>query len=90
MHRQEYSSDEVGSWGANKKKQLIFIDTQWDEHVFGDRVLVLSKRPAKIKKEFDIPLARKRNRTTLEFVALRKEILDQLMEEINIQSPPST
>ncbi len=83
--------DELLRIWAQTKKTIIFITHNVDEAVYlGDRVLVLSKRPAKIKKEFDIPLARKRNRTTIEFVALRKEILDQLMEEINIQSPPST
>ncbi|HPA48503.1 MAG TPA: nitrate ABC transporter ATP-binding protein, partial [Methanofastidiosum sp.] len=73
------------------KKTIIFITHNVDEAVYlGDRVMVLTKRPAKIKKEFKIALSRRRSRTNIEFVMLRKEILDELMKEINIQSLPST
>ncbi len=83
--------DELLRIWTETKKTIIFITHNVDEAVYlGDRVLVLTKRPAKIKNEFKIPLARKRNRTNTEFVMLRKKILDELMEEINIQSLPST
>ncbi len=73
------------------KKTIIFITHNVDEAVYlGDRVLVLTKRPAKIKKEFKVALARTRNRTSIEFVTLRKKILDTIMEEISTLSPPST
>ncbi|KYC54004.1 MAG: Trehalose/maltose import ATP-binding protein MalK [Candidatus Methanofastidiosum methylothiophilum] len=82
--------DELLRIWAETKKTIIFITHNVDEAVYlGDRVLVLTKRPAKIKKEFNINLSRRRKRTNIEFVMLRKEILDELMEEINIQSPPS-
>ena len=83
--------DELLRIWAETKKTIIFITHNVDEAVYlGDRVLVLTKRPAKIKKEFKIALSRRRKRTNLEFVMLRKDILEELMEEINIQSPPST
>jgi len=83
--------DELLRIWAQTKKTIIFITHNVDEAVYlGDRVIVLTKRPAKIKKEFNINLSRRRKRTNIEFVMLRKEILDELMEEINIQSPPST
>jgi len=83
--------DELLRIWSETKKTIIFITHNVDEAVYlGDRVLVLTKRPAKIKKEFKINLSRRRKRTNLEFVMLRKDILEELMEEINIQSPPST
>jgi len=83
--------DELLRIWTETKKTIIFITHNVDEAVYlGDRVLVLTKRPAKIKKEFKIALPRKRNRTNTEFVMLRKDILEELMAEINIQSPPST
>jgi len=83
--------DELLRIWAETKKTIIFITHNVDEAVYlGDRVMVLTKRPAKIKKEFKIALSRRRSRTNIEFVMLRKEILDELMKEINIQSPPST
>ena len=83
--------DELLRIWTETKKTIIFITHNVDEAVYlGDRVLVLTKRPAKIKKEFKINLSRRRKRTNLEFVMLRKDILEELMEEINIQSPPST
>jgi len=82
--------DELLRIWTETKKTIVFITHNVDEAVYlGDRVLVLTKRPAKIKKEFKIALSRKRSRTNIEFVMLRKDILEELMEEINIQSPPS-
>ena len=83
--------DELLRIWTETKKTIIFITHNVDEAVYlGNRVLVLTKRPAKIKKEFKVALSRRRKRTNIEFVMLRKEILDELMEEINILSPQST
>jgi NitT/TauT family transport system ATP-binding protein len=63
-------------------KTIVFVTHNVDEAVFlGDRVLVLTRRPATIKREFLVELPRERDRTSGEFVEIRKEILKELEEE---------
>ena len=63
-------------------KTIIFVTHNVDEAVFlADRVMVLTKRPAAIKKEFLVDLKRERDRTSLDFVGVRKEILKELEVE---------
>ena len=61
---------------------IIFITHSVDEAVFlSDRIVVLTKRPAKIKEVISIDWPRPRDRASPEFVALRKRILDELEKE---------
>lgn len=61
---------------------VIFITHSVDEAVYlSDRIVVLTKRPAKIKEIVDIPWERPRDRASPEFTALRKEILEELRSE---------
>ena len=63
-------------------KTIVFVTHNVDEAVFlADKVMVLTKRPARIKTEFDIDLKRERDRTSSEFVSVRKEILRELEAE---------
>ncbi|MBU7013909.1 MAG: ABC transporter ATP-binding protein [Theionarchaea archaeon] len=63
-------------------KTILFITHNVDEAVFlADRVMVLTRRPATVKEEFLIDLERERDRTSPEFVSVRKEILKELEEE---------
>lgn len=63
-------------------KTIVFVTHNVDEAVFlGDRVLVLTRRPATIKREFLVELPRERDRTSGEFVTIRKDILKELEEE---------
>lgn len=63
-------------------KTIVFVTHNVDEAVFlADKVMVLTKRPARIKTEFDIDLKRERDRTSAEFVSVRKEILRELEAE---------
>ncbi len=64
------------------QKTIVFVTHNVDEAVFlADRVMVLTKRPATIKKEFPVDLKRERDRTSSEFVSVRKEILKELEAE---------
>jgi NitT/TauT family transport system ATP-binding protein len=64
------------------KKTIIFVTHNVDEAVFlADRVMVLTKRPATIKREFTVGLKRERDRTSSKFVSIRKEILKALEAE---------
>lgn len=61
---------------------IVFITHSVDEAVFlSDRIVVLTKRPAKIKEIIEIPWERPRDRAAPEFVALRKRILEELEKE---------
>lgn len=63
-------------------KTILFVTHNVDEAVFlADKVMVLTRRPATIKSEFPIDLERERDRTSSEFVSVRKEILRELEEE---------
>ena len=64
------------------RKTVVFVTHNVDEAVFlADRVLVLTKRPATVKKEFSVTLERERDRTASDFVGIRKEILRELEAE---------
>lgn len=61
---------------------VIFITHSVDEAVYlSDRIAVLTKRPASIKSIFDIPWPHPRDRASVEFTTLRKEILEELRSE---------
>ena len=64
-----------------EKKSVIFVTHDIEEAVyFGDRAIVLTDRPARIKTEFTIDLSRKErdNRTGEKFISIVKEIKDEL------------
>ena len=67
------------------KKTILFVTHNVDEAVFlGDRVLVLTARPAHIKCQYKIPVARPRLRTDMELVRIRHAILEDLKEEVTL------
>lgn len=65
---------------------IIFITHSVDEAVYlSDRIVVLTKRPAKIKEVISIDWPRPRDRASPEFTALRKRILEELESENVLQ-----
>ena len=61
---------------------IIFVTHSVDEAVFlADRIVILTKRPAKIKEIVEVPWTRPRDRACAEFTALRKKILLELENE---------
>lgn len=61
---------------------IIFVTHSVDEAVYlSDRIVVLTKRPARIKEIIEIPWPRPRDRASPEFTALRKRILEELEQE---------
>lgn len=74
-----YMQSELLRINKKFKKTIFFVTHNIDESVFlANRVVVLSKRPAYIKKIVTIPLEYPRERTSLEFNNIRKEILSSL------------
>ncbi|MDD4185648.1 MAG: ABC transporter ATP-binding protein, partial [Candidatus Methanomethylophilaceae archaeon] len=69
---------------------VIFVTHSVDEAVYiSDRIVVLTKRPARIKEVIEISWPHPRDRSSPEFTALRKKIL-KMLESENIQPDGST
>jgi|SRR5918996_879164 ABC-type nitrate/sulfonate/bicarbonate transport system ATPase subunit len=69
-------------WRAYKKT-VLFVTHSIEEALFlGDRVLVMTARPGRIKADIRVPQARPRDIAGDEFTRLRKQALDLLSEEI--------
>lgn len=67
---------------AKTEQTIVFVTHSVDEAVFlSDRIIVLTKRPAKIKEIVELPMARPRDRASPEFTGIRKEILAELKSE---------
>jgi NitT/TauT family transport system ATP-binding protein len=67
------------------KMTIVFVTHDVDEAILlSDRVLVMSRRPGRIRADFEVPLARPRTAdqlTSAEFNQLKKYCLELLREE---------
>ncbi len=64
------------------RKTVIFVTHSVDEAVFlADQIVVLTRRPGRIKEIVQVPQARPRERTAQEFIAIRRHVLDLIAEE---------
>ena len=80
--RHKLQEELVRIWGE-EKKTVIFVTHNVDEAIFlADRVVVLSHGPGEIIKTFNIGLERIRDRSTPEFLNLKKEITSLLEVEL--------
>lgn len=80
--------EQTGPGGARKRKTILFVTHAIDEAlVLGDRVLVMSAAPGRIKAEISIPFARPRGVFDLKrdpaFGELTYQIWDLLRDEVN-------
>lgn len=68
------------------KKTIIFVSHDIDEAVYlADRIVVMSKRPTRVKKIFDVNLKRPRTmetRLSKKFFKVRNEVLKTFQREI--------
>jgi sulfonate transport system ATP-binding protein len=61
---------------------MLLVTHDIDEAIYlGDRVIVLSSRPGTIKREVKVNLPRPRNRSSIDFVRIRKSIMQEFFEE---------
>lgn len=68
------------------KKTIIFITHSVDEAVYlSDRIIVLSPRPGRVCKIVPIDLPRPRDRTSVDFATLRRDILDLISGNCAVQ-----
>ena len=68
------------------KKTIVFITHSVDEAVYlSDRIIVLTPRPGRVCRIFEVQLSRPRNRTSVEFAQVRREVLDLISQNCSIQ-----
>ena len=61
-----------------EKQTMILVTHDIEESIYlGDRVVVFSSRPGKIKRIIDVPLERPRERNSIEFTKLKEEIFEE-------------
>jgi NitT/TauT family transport system ATP-binding protein len=82
-----FMQDELRKLWEQFRSTVVFITHGLEEAVLlGDRVLLMSSAPGRIKQSFDIPFGRPRNlielRRTPEFNAIVREIWDLLRDEV--------
>jgi NitT/TauT family transport system ATP-binding protein len=71
----------LGIW-ERRRDTILFVTHNVDEAVFlSDQIIVLSKRPARIVKTFEVRLQRPRDRTGQECNDIRREVLKVLSGE---------
>lgn len=67
--------DEIERIWQKKKKTIIFVTHDIEEAVFlADRIVIMTPSPGKVKMVIEVPLARKRDRTSPEFLKIRDQI----------------
>lgn len=78
-----YMQEEIMKIWERTKKTIIFVTHNVEEAVYlGDRIVVLTARPAKVKNVMKVSIGRPRSRFASDFINLRMRILDMLREEI--------
>ncbi|MDI6718188.1 MAG: ABC transporter ATP-binding protein [Methanomicrobiales archaeon] len=64
------------------QKTIVFVTHSVDEAVYlADRIVVLTKRPGRVKEIVNVIHCRPRDRTCADFTATRKHVLDLITEE---------
>jgi NitT/TauT family transport system ATP-binding protein len=64
------------------KKTVIFVTHSIEESIYlADRIVVMTYRPGKIKKEVNVAIPRQRDPSSVEFNELKKELSFLVMEE---------
>jgi len=68
------------------RKTIVFITHSVDEAVFlADRIIVLTPRPGRVCQIFPIDLKRPRDRTSVEFAQVRRQVLDLIGQHCTLQ-----
>ncbi|WP_433503122.1 ABC transporter ATP-binding protein [Pseudonocardia halophobica] len=80
--RQVLQEDMLRLWEEDRRRTAVIVTHDLDEALLlGDRVVLMSARPGRVRRVFDVPFARPRSaeiRYLPEFAALRREIWAEL------------
>lgn len=79
QHTREKMQQEILDIWQHRKRTVIFVTHNLEEAVFlGDRVIILSNKPARVKEEMEIGLPRPRDLLSAEFNELRARCTESL------------
>ncbi len=79
--------DEIERVWRENKKTIVFVTHDIEEAVFlADRILVMTPSPGKVKSVIEVPLARKRDRTGVDFLKIR----DKVFSEFELKADDNT
>lgn len=79
--------EEIERLWLEKQKTIIFVTHDIEEAVFlADRIVMMTPGPGRIKSIIDVPLARKRDRTGIDFLRIR----DRVFAEFELKSVDQT
>lgn len=86
----DYMQEQLLEINQRDRRTVMFVTHMVEEAIFlAERVIVLTQRPARIRKVVDVPLGYPRNadtKTADEFIALRREIEGLLREERSVSA----
>jgi NitT/TauT family transport system ATP-binding protein len=80
--------DEISNIWLQKKKTIIFVTHDIEEAVFlADRIVIMTPSPGKIKSIIKVPISRKRDRTSEEFLKIRDKVFIEfkLKQEFDLE-----
>jgi NitT/TauT family transport system ATP-binding protein len=67
---------------AQSQKTILFVTHSIEESIYlADRIVVMTYRPGKIKKDVSVSLSRPRDPSSAEFNDLKKQLSQLVMEE---------
>lgn len=70
--------DEIERLWQEKKKTIIFVPHDIEEAVFlADRIVIMTPSPGRIKSIIKVPLGRKRDRTSADFLEIRDRVFEE-------------
>jgi len=70
-----FMQEEIQRIWQEEKRTVIFVTNNIEEAIYlGDRIILFSKAPAKIKEIYDIDLPRPRDTVSQEFLRIRKMV----------------
>lgn len=82
LTRLKLQQEILGIWEKGKTTMIMVTHDIEEALYLGDRVIVMSDRPGRIKKEFIVDIPRPRKRSDVIFLQLRKEIYREFHEDL--------
>jgi ABC-type nitrate/sulfonate/bicarbonate transport system ATPase subunit len=77
--------DELARIWAQETTTMVLVTHSIEEAIrLADRILVMSRRPGRVRADLAVDLPRPRREDSPAFVALRRQIRELLREEVNV------